>query len=89
MKRFIYISILLLVFSCTESSVPPPERPSHLPKDLPRNWGTYEQAAWEQGRMVYNQDSSMVMIIGERDYAKILGIDPEKAEEAKAKLFEQ
>lgn len=89
MKKIIYIAVLLIGFSCTESSVPDPVRPSHLPKNLPRNWGTYEQAAWEQGRIVYNQDSSMVMIIGERDYAKILGIDPKKVEEAKAKLFEQ
>jgi hypothetical protein len=69
MKNFIYISILALGFSCTESSVPTPERPAGLPENLPYHWGTYEQQAWEDGRLTYNEDTTMCIIISERDWA--------------------
>ena len=69
MKKFIYIAVLILGFSCTESSVPDPVRPSHLPKNLPREWGHYEQKAWEDGRLTYNKDTTMCIIISERDWA--------------------
>jgi len=77
MKNIIYITVLLIGFSCTESSVPDPVRPSHMPENLPREWGHYEQKAWEDGRLSYNEDTTMCIIISERDWAKTLEGLPE------------
>ena len=42
------------------------KRPSHLPKNLPKNWGITEQAAYEDGRLSYNFDSTICVISGDR-----------------------
>jgi len=89
MKNFIYISVLALVSSCTESSVPAPERPVGLPENLPSYWGTYEQQAWKDGRLWYDKDTTMCIIVSERDLAKTLGLDPNEVAAAKSKFFEQ
>ena len=89
MKNFIYISVLALGFGCTGSSITAPERPSGLPENLPYQWGTYEQRAWEDGRLWYNEDTTMCIIVSERDYAKTMGLDPDEVAAAKSKFFEQ
>jgi len=90
MKKIIYITVLLIGFSCTESSVPDPIRPSHLPKTLPRDWGHYEQKAWEEGRLTYNEDTTMCTIISERDWAKTLkGMPAAYADSVKKQLLDR
>ena len=41
-------------------------RPSHLPKNLPLEWGPFEQEAYNNGRLSYNSDSSLCVIQGNR-----------------------
>lgn len=41
-------------------------RPSHLPKNLPHEWGPFEQKAYNDGRLTYNSDSSLCVIQGDR-----------------------
>jgi len=63
MKKLVYILFLVpLAFSsCWDSSVKL-ERPSHLPKNVPVNWGTWEHQAYLDGRLHYNQDSTICTI---------------------------
>lgn len=67
MKKLVYILFLVpLTFSnCSDPSVKI-ERPSHLPKNVPANWGTYEHQAYLDGRLHYNQDSSLCFIEKDR-----------------------
>lgn len=71
MKKLVYILFLVpLTFSsCWDSSVKI-ERPSHLPKNLPANWGTYEHYAYQEGRLHYNDDSTICWIDSDRKMTK-------------------
>lgn len=51
------------------------KRPSHLPQNLPSQWGTYEQTAYLEGRLSYNADSSLCIISSDRI------LSPEHAED--------
>jgi hypothetical protein len=63
MKRLRYILAILILglVGCWDSSVRF-ERPSHLPKNLPRHWEGYEDRAWRDGRLTYNRDSTVCFI---------------------------
>jgi hypothetical protein len=66
MKNLKYILLFsFFYFGCENSSVNI-ERPEHLPKNVPNNWGTYEHQAYQDGRLRYNEDSSMCFIEKER-----------------------
>ena len=41
-------------------------RPEHLPQNLPLHWGSYEQAAYLDGRLSYNADSTLCIISSDR-----------------------
>ena len=83
MKKFMFlvlfpvIIITLSIFSSEFglfTSTVEIKRPSHLPKNLPKNWGVYEQIAYESGRLSYNIDSTICIIKTDRnltqDHAK-------------------
>lgn len=75
MKKFVFLFVLCSVlftismFS-TElgltNSTCEIKRPSYLPKNLPYNWGTFQQTAYEEGRLFYNKDSTICRIEGGR-----------------------
>jgi hypothetical protein len=52
-------------------------RPSHLPTNVPNNWGPYEQKAYEEERLHYVKDSTACYIDGERP------MTPDHIEESK------
>jgi hypothetical protein len=68
MKKTINILILscILFVGCRPEPEKSFERPAHLPKDIPVNWGHYEQRAYEEGRLHYISDSTACYIDGER-----------------------
>ncbi len=68
MKKLIYylIPVTFLLTGCWNSSVPMPERPAGIPERVPRVWEHWHQQAYEQGRMAYNDDSTVMVIISPR-----------------------
>ncbi len=69
MKRLTIIStIILILVSCTETI--DKSRPSHLPPNLPYEWGPFERAAWNEGRLSYNEDSTICIISSDRNLTK-------------------
>lgn len=46
------------------------QRPSNLPPNLPFNWGSFEQQAFEDGRLTYNNDSTICWIENDRLISK-------------------
>lgn len=46
------------------------KRPSHLPKNLPKIWGSLEQEAYADGRLSYNSDSTICIISNNRRLTK-------------------
>ena len=68
MKKLIYYSMLstFLLTGCWDSSAPIPERPPGIPKGVPRVWEHWHQQAYEQGRMGWNPDSTVMVIISPR-----------------------
>ena len=71
MKKIGYILILvpLMFSSCWDSSVKL-ERPGHLPPNLPANWGATEHYAYQEGRLHYNEDSTICWIESDRKATK-------------------
>lgn len=68
MKNTVNILILscILFIGCTPNPKKGLERPAHLPKDIPTNWGPYEHKAYKEGRLHYIKDSTICYIDGER-----------------------
>jgi len=46
------------------------KRPSHLPKNHPHRWGSFEQEAYVDGRLSYNFDSTICIITNDRQLIK-------------------
>ncbi len=79
MKKFIYLILLSAVvfilsmfyteLGFSNSSVEI-KRPSHLPKNLPHRWSSFEQEAYDEGRLVYNDDTTICFIEGNRKLTK-------------------
>lgn len=46
------------------------KRPSHLPKNIPHRWSSFEQEAYDEGRLSYNFDSTICTITNERQLIK-------------------
>ena len=69
MKKTINILILSCILFMGCRPEPPKksfDRPAHLPKTVPANWGPYEHRAYEEGRLHYVKDSTACYIDGER-----------------------
>ena len=62
MKNLTYILIAILMVACSTPSVDT-SRPDEVPEWV--RWGTYEHYAWEQGRIHFNEDSTIMMIVPE------------------------
>jgi len=60
--------VVLTLVSCEETI--DKSRPSHLPPDLPYEWGPFERAAWNEGRLHYNEDSTLCIITSDRNLTK-------------------
>lgn len=46
------------------------KRPSHLPKNIPHRWSSFEQEAYDDGRLSYNADSTICVIEENRKLTK-------------------
>lgn len=70
MRKIInYISAFMLIFmisSCWQSSVPTPERPSDIPANVPPVWEHWHQEAYDEGRIGFNDDSTVMVILSPR-----------------------
>ena len=64
MKKIVYvISISICIVSCASPTLDT-SKPDHIPEWV--RWGTYEHNAFNDGRMHFNEDSSIILIVPER-----------------------
>ncbi len=75
--NILLIATLIIFTGCSSKKIKHINRPSHLPINVPNNWGPYEQKAYEEGRLHYIKDSTACYIDGERP------MTPEHIEESK------
>ena len=62
----VVLFLTLTMISCGNSSVDTPIRPSDVPANVPPVWEHWHQEAYDQGRMSFNDDSTVMVILSER-----------------------
>jgi hypothetical protein len=62
MKSILFFPLTFLL-ACSTPTVDI-SRPEGVPSSM--RWGTYEHYAYQQGRMYFNKDSSIMLIVPER-----------------------
>ena len=63
MKKITYILIVIILMAC-ESNTVDISKPAGIPDYV--RWGYYEHKAYEDGRIYWSEDSSIMMIVPER-----------------------
>lgn len=63
MKKAIYILTFIFIASCNTRSVDT-SKPDNIPDSF--RWGTYENDAYNDGRMHFNEDSTIMLIVPNR-----------------------
>jgi hypothetical protein len=64
MKKIVYLlSISICIVSCASPTLDT-SKPDNVPEWV--RWGTYEHNAYNDGRMHFNEDSSIILIVPER-----------------------
>jgi len=82
--RNLTLILLVLITSCSSSTDTvdySKMRPDDVPENLPPVWTYHDQQAYEQGRMFFNDDSTIMMIKSERP-----GIDPNNFDNKKLEI---
>ena len=64
MKKITYILIAIVLMAC-ESTTVDTSKPAEVPNHV--RWGTYEHQAYKDGRIYWSEDSSIMMIVPERE----------------------
>ena len=61
MKKIVYVALATIsIVSCTTTTVDT-SKPNSIPEWV--RWGTYEHYAYNDGRMYFNEDSSIMLIV--------------------------
>jgi hypothetical protein len=60
MKNLTYILVAIVMVACNTPTVDT-SKPEGIPDYI--RWGTYESEAWKQGRVHFNEDSSIMLIV--------------------------
>ena len=79
----LFILSLVMITSCsgsTDNVNYPVTRPADIPKNIPHVWTSYDQQAYEDGRIFFNEDSTMMMIKSERPGIDLNNFDSKKLE---------
>ena len=82
--RNLALILLLIITSCSSSNDTvdySKMRPNDVPENLPPVWTYHDQQAYEEGRMFFNDDSTIMMIKSERP-----GIDPNNFDNKKLEI---
>ena len=64
MKKITYILIAIVLMAC-ESNTVDTSKPAGVPEYV--TWGTYEHQAYKDGRIYWSDDSSIMIIVPERE----------------------
>lgn len=65
-KNILSVLLLSVLIACTNSTGSDLVRPSDVPNGVPPKWTQWHQDAYESGRMSFNDDSTVMVIVSER-----------------------
>jgi major membrane immunogen (membrane-anchored lipoprotein) len=81
--RNLTLVLLVLITSCSSSTDTvdySKMRPDDVPKNLPPVWTYHDQKAYEEGRMFFNDDSTIMMITDGRPGLDLNNFDSKNVE---------
>jgi hypothetical protein len=65
-KNILSVLLLSMLLACTNSTSSDLVRPSDIPEDVPPKWTHWHQEAYDDGRISFNSDSSVMVVISPR-----------------------
>jgi hypothetical protein len=66
LKNILSILLLTTIVACSNSTSNDLKRPSDIPEGVPPKWTHWHQEAYDDGRIGFNNDSSVMVVISPR-----------------------